>query len=269
MSNPPLISLKEISHRYDQQWMLENISLDLCSSEITTLIGPNGAGKSTLVRIILGLLNPSKGTISRRPALRIGYTPQHLRIDHTVPITVKRFLQLAGKPSSRDIDIALSQVDAKYTLHSAMQSLSGGEFQRVLLARTLLKKSDLLVLDEPAQGVDLAGQNALYQLIKDIRDEQGCAVLMVSHDLHLVMSATDHVICLNHHVCCSGHPDSVSEHPAYLEIFGKQAINTETDQLATYTHHHDHEHDIAGDVSHQHSSSCEHAPKSNQETDRE
>lgn len=209
-----------------------------------TLIGPNGAGKTTLVRIVLGLLQPHTGTLYRAPGLRIGYMPQKLFIEPTLPLTVRRFLQLAAPRQKRDVEPLLEEVRIVHLLDQQVSALSGGEMQRVLLARALSQSPQLLVLDEPAQGVDVSGQVELYKLINNIRDSHGCGVLMVSHDLHLVMATTDEVICLNQHICCHGKPEHVSSDPAYLALFGQQQAQT----LAVYTHHHNHSHDITGGI---------------------
>jgi zinc transport system ATP-binding protein len=238
----PLLSASHISLEDKGKVLLHDIHLRIDAGDILTLIGPNGAGKTTLLNILLGLRRPSSGSVTRLPNLRTGYMPQRLQLNPQLPLTVSRFLALVDG-SLLSIDKALSRTGVVHLQQTDMSKLSGGEIQRVLLARALLRKPQLLVLDEPVQGVDIKGQNQLYQLITDLRDELGCGVLMVSHDLHLVMAATDHVICLNQHVCCHGHPESVSNHPAYLELFGNTAIN-----LATYTHHHDHDHNLHGEV---------------------
>jgi zinc transport system ATP-binding protein len=212
--------------------------------EIVTLIGPNGAGKTTLVRIILGLLKADTGEVLLRPGLRIGYMPQTLALSENMPLTVTRFLSLGAQGCKQESGKIVHELAIDKLMQQPMQRLSGGERQRVLLARALIRRPDLLVLDEPVQGVDVTGQTSLYALITEIRNRFGCGVLMISHDLHLVMATTDHVLCLNQHVCCSGHPESVSQHPAYLELFGAPASS----RLAVYTHHHDHTHDIHGDV---------------------
>lgn len=224
--------------------MLESVDLQLQPSEIVTLIGPNGAGKTTLVRVILGLLKPDAGRVRRKSGVIIGYMPQRLQLPENLPLTVARFLRLAHPSGSGGIDAVAVELGILHLLDNPMQLLSGGEQQRVLLARALLRVPDLLVLDEPVQGVDVTGQVELYRLIGEIRDRYRCGVLMVSHDLHLVMATTDRVLCLNRHVCCIGHPESVSKHPAYLELFGTRV----SDGLALYQHHHDHAHDIHGDV---------------------
>ncbi len=239
----PLIEVANICLKQQQRTLLNNISFKLEEGEIVTLIGPNGAGKTTLVRIILGLIKADSGTCHQRKGLRIGYMPQKLHIEPTFPLTVEGFLKLNGRHSRNDIENTLSRVGVSHLLTQRLQKLSGGETQRVLLARALLQKPQLLVLDEPVQGVDINGQREFYQLIQSIRTGQGCAVLMISHDLHLVMAATDRVICLNQHICCSGHPDDVSNHPAYLELFGDNQ-----QEFALYTHHHDHDHNIDGKV---------------------
>ncbi len=247
----PLIEADNISLRLGERQILQGVSLSLKAGEIVTLIGPNGAGKTSLVRVVLGLQKASGGSLTRRRGLRIGYMPQKLHLEASLPLTVRRFLQLAlSRRQSSDAVLldCLRLTGIEHLLHSPMQSLSGGETQRVLLARALLRNPQLLVLDEPVQGVDVAGQARLYQLIADIRHQRGCGVLMVSHDLHLVMAATDTVICLNQHVCCHGHPAAVSEDPAYLELFGQ----TSHSGIAVYTHQHDHQHNIHGDVEHDH-----------------
>lgn len=223
--------------------ILQGVDLSLAAGAITTLIGPNGAGKTSLVRVILGLQQADSGHIVRHPELRIGYMPQKLHIEPSLPLTVARFLALGGAGPAA-IDQALALTGIAHLRNNPMQALSGGEQQRVLLTRALARSPNLLVLDEPVQGVDMNGQLALYQLIGRLRTELGCGVLMVSHDLHLVMANTDQVVCLNQHVCCHGHPESVSRHPAYLQLFGASAAQT----LAVYTHHHDHRHNLHGDV---------------------
>lgn len=238
----PLIRLESIHMGFQGRDVLREITLDVQPGEIVTLIGPNGAGKTTLVRIALGLQEPTRGRRQVKKGLKIGYMPQKLHIDNTMPLTVKRFLDLTRQPANQILN-ALERTGVRHVYSSPLQSLSGGELQRVLLARALLHNPHLLVLDEPVQGVDINGQKELYQLIADLRNEQGCAVLMVSHDLHLVMAATDKVICINQHVCCSGHPHQVKEHPAYLRLFGGQS-----EELAVYTHHHDHHHDVGGHI---------------------
>nr|WP_202862889.1 zinc ABC transporter ATP-binding protein ZnuC [Microbulbifer sp. A4B17] len=221
--------------------LLKDITVELSQGEIVTLIGPNGAGKTTLLRLLLGLSQPSQGHVWRQAGLRIGYMPQRLHIDSSMPMSVERFLQLGHSTMKRDQACsALERVGAEQLIGASLANLSGGEMQRVLLARAASRKPKLLVLDEPTQGVDIGGQSELYQLIATLRDELGCGVLLVSHDLHLVMAATDRVLCLNQHICCHGHPEQVSRHPAYLELFG--------DKVAPYTHQHNHQHKLSGDI---------------------
>jgi zinc transport system ATP-binding protein len=224
--------------------ILEGVDLAIDAGEIVTLIGPNGAGKTTLVKLLLGLFQPDAGRIVRRPGLRVGYLPQRVQIDPVLPLDVSRLLTLTRSASLERQQGVLDEVGVPHLLRSPVQALSGGELQRVLLARTLLTDPDLLVLDEPTQGVDFNGQAELYRLIAQLRDTHGCGVLMVSHDLLLVMAATDRVFCLNRHVCCHGAPESVRQHPEYLALFGPRVAS----DLAIYSHHHDHAHDLTGAV---------------------
>ena len=243
MRRGSLLSARGINLNLAGRQILSNIDLDVMPDKILTVIGPNGAGKTTLIRLLLGLTPLQSGEVRRKPGLRIGYVPQRVIIEETLPLRVRDFLRLGGNYSVADMQQALDEVEAVSVFESPIQKISGGEMQRVLLARALLKKPELLVLDEPAQGVDVVGQQALYSLIGSIRDKHDCSVLMISHDLHLVMASTDTVVCLNHHVCCTGHPEDVSGHPEYLRIFGGTL-----EGLAVYSHHHDHEHDIHGNV---------------------
>ena len=242
-----LIQASAIDMSFGGRQVLSHGEAKVAKGEIVTLIGPNGAGKTTLVRIMLGLQVPDKGTVIRRPDLRVGYMPQRLNIDPSLPIDVDRFLSLGlprGDAGHGFRNAALEEAGVDHVAHSPIQQISGGELQRVLLARALLRNPDLLVLDEPVQGVDVSGQAELYALIRKIRDHRGCGVLMVSHDLHMVMAATDHVICLNQHVCCAGRPETVSRHPAFVSLFGESVAA----ELSIYHHDHDHEHDAHGDV---------------------
>ncbi|MBU2709003.1 zinc ABC transporter ATP-binding protein ZnuC [Zooshikella marina] len=241
----PLLQLTDINVCYADQPILQNVTLSISEKEIVTLIGPNGAGKTTLVRVVLGLLNPTSGTRQMRDGVTIGYMPQKVSVEPTLPLSVKHFLRLAKKEKATDISKVLQQVGIAHLVNQPVYGLSGGEMQRVLLARALLQKPNLLVLDEPVQGVDITGQRELYKLIAALRSELGCGVLMVSHDLHLVMAATDKVVCLNKHVCCSGHPEHVTNDPAYIALFGEQES-----EFAVYAHHHDHTHSTDGAVIH-------------------
>ncbi len=243
-SGGPLLTMEGVGFARGGRTILEDISLTLTPGEIVTLIGPNGSGKTTLVKVALGLQKPDEGTVKLKPGIRIGYMPQRVAIDPVLPLTVRRFLSLGGHCKIGRRKAALEEVGASHVIDSAIQSISGGEFQRVLLARAILREPDLLVLDEPVQGVDVTGQAALYDLISRIRTRYHCAVLMVSHDLHLVMASTDRVVCLNQHVCCSGHPAVVSQHPAFIEMFGQE----DAKRLAVYHHEHDHVHKASGEI---------------------
>lgn len=238
-----LIELKNISFTLKGQVILKDISLTVSRGEIVTIIGPNGAGKTTLFRILLGLIPPSSGSLRQAPGLKVGYMPQKLHIDQTLPLTTRRFLSLRAPASSEHIERCLAEVGAGSLIDRSLHVLSGGEMQRVLLARALMAEPDVLVLDEPVQGVDINGQEELYQLIGNLRDQLNCGVLLVSHDLHLVLASSDQVICLNQHVCCAGKPEKVILHPEYAALFGAKA----PERLALYTHHHDHVHDTSPD----------------------
>ncbi len=238
--------LPNVSYARGGKTILNDISLSLAPGEIVTLIGPNGSGKTTLVKVALGLQQPDSGTVKLKRGIRIGYMPQRVVIDQVLPMTVRRFLSLGGRCKSGRRLAVLEEVGADHVIDSDVHAISGGEFQRVLLARAILREPDFLVLDEPVQGVDVTGQAALYDLISRIRRRYGCAVLMVSHDLHLVMAQTDRVVCLNQHICCSGHPSVVSKDPAFIEMFGKE----DADRLAVYHHDHDHVHDASGEIEH-------------------
>ncbi|KWT65789.1 Zinc ABC transporter, ATP-binding protein ZnuC [Hyphomicrobium sulfonivorans] len=237
-----LISARGVSVTRGGRDQLIDVNLDINEREIVTLIGPNGAGKSTLVRVLLGLEKPTRGEVHRRADLRIGYVPQRFDSDVSVPMTVERFLTLGLGRNGGRVEDLLRQVDAASVAQQQLGQLSGGELQRVLLARALLRKPNLLVLDEPAQGVDYSGEADLYNLIGRLRDEAGFGVLLVSHDLHIVMARSDRVVCLNRHVCCSGVPQAVAQHPAYGRLFGPQAARA----FGIYRHEHDHHHDLAG-----------------------
>jgi zinc transport system ATP-binding protein len=241
--NEVLLSASRLGYAVRGVDILSAVDIELRKGEILTLIGPNGAGKTSLVRILLGLKKASSGEVRIKPGVRIGYVPQKLHVEPVLPLRVRDFLLTAGRFKKERLLKVLQEVHSAHLLGASVHTLSGGEFQRILLARALLHQPDVLVLDEPAQGVDIIGQQALYRTIKHIRDRHACGVLMVSHDLHLVMASTDQVVCLNRHICCTGHPDDVSGHPEYLKIFG-QAM----EGLAPYSHHHDHSHDAHGNV---------------------
>ena len=235
----PLLEVSAVDLVLSKRLLLEKVNFKIGAGEILTIIGPNGAGKTTLLRVALGLQRPTNGKVSRQQGITIGYMPQRLHIDPTFPLTVKRFLFLACKNDTSRVLPLLDEVGASHVFESPLQNLSGGEMQRVLLARALIRDPQLLVLDEPVQGVDVHGQVELYQLISRIREQRGCAVLMVSHDLHLVMAATDQVLCLNRHICCSGTPESVTNDPAFVELFGPAAVKSMAIYVHDQTHHHD------------------------------
>jgi zinc transport system ATP-binding protein len=239
-----LVDGRGLRLRLGSHEILQGIDVSVRAGEIVTLIGPNGAGKSMLARALLGLVALDAGTVTRKPGLTVGYLPQRFAVDAVLPLTVRRLMSLTRPAPLPRITAALEEVGAAHLLARQVHDLSGGELQRVLLARAVLSDPDLLVLDEPIQGVDVTGQTELYGLIARLRDRHGCGILLISHDLHLVMAATDRVLCINHHLCCEGKPEAVSRDPAYLALFGAQGAQN----LAVYTHAHDHSHDLAGGV---------------------
>jgi zinc transport system ATP-binding protein len=243
MQTELLLRASNLSYAAGKRVILDDISFELRRAQITTIIGPNGAGKSTLTNIVNGLINNFEGEIERAPDLRIGYLPQKVYVNRLMPLSVARLLRLTHNATDQEIEHALTQTGVNYLRQRQVLSLSEGELKRVLLARTTLGQPDLIVLDEPTAGVDISGEIRMYELIGELRAQLQCAVLLVSHDLHLVMSKTDQVLCLNQHLCCSGLPESVSQHPEYLALFGQQVA----DSIAIYAHHHDHEHDVSGD----------------------
>jgi zinc transport system ATP-binding protein len=240
-----LIELNNVGVQRDKRWLIHDINLTVNAGEIITIIGPNGAGKTTLLKVLLGLWQPTQGSVWRLPQLQIGYTPQNLQVEATLPLTVERFLQLSGVTQRNELLNILKLVGLSVDLNHSFHALSGGESQRVLLARALLRKPQLLVLDEPAQGVDINGQVELYELLSKISQERGCSIVQVSHDLHLVMASSNYVICLNQHICCSGHPDTISQNPEFINLFGNAAQS-----LAFYHHQHNHKHTATGEVIH-------------------
>jgi zinc transport system ATP-binding protein len=220
---------------FSQKIILDRVNLNLFEGKITTIIGPNGAGKTTLIKVLLGITPPDSGIVHKAPFLKVGYMPQKIQLNPLMPLTVKRFLQLASAQSNRLLTHKIAQtlhdVGASGLENQHLTNLSGGEMQRVMLAYALIQHPNLLILDEPDQGIDVLGQAELYHLINQFRLERGCGVLLVSHDLHTVMAASDEIICLNGHVCCYGHPDVIKDDPHYHQLFGQ------------YIHHHDHRHD--------------------------
>lgn len=253
-TQPALVSLKGAGVERDGRWLVRGVNMIVRPGEIVTLIGPNGSGKTTTARLATGVVQPGEGKVIRKPGLRVGYVPQKIAIDWNLPLTVERFMRLTSPRSDEAIEEALHATGVSHLRRAEASNLSGGEFQRVMLARAMAGKPDLLVLDEPVQGVDFSGEVALYNLIREIRDEIGCGILMISHDLHVVMAATDHVICLNGHVCCQGTPTSVFEHEEYQRMFSGNASGA----IAFYEHHHDHTHLPDGRVRHRDGSMTDH-----------
>ena len=245
-AGPLLASGRDLVVRYRGRTVLDRVSIEVRRREVVSLIGPNGAGKTTAVRALLGLLKPDSGSVHHEPGVVVGYVPQRFEQEELLPLSVHRFMAMAGRRVRADAAAVLEEVGAAAVIDRQLSSLSGGEFRRVLLARALLRDPDLLVLDEPVQQVDFAGQVAMHRLIGRLRDRRGCGVMVISHDLHLVLGATDRVICINGHVCCAGEPEAVSRHPEYVSLFGPHAAAA----LAVYTHHHDHSHGLPVSVPH-------------------
>jgi zinc transport system ATP-binding protein len=234
-----LISAHNIGVSFGSNRVLDHVGFSIGANEIVTVIGPNGAGKSTLIKVMLGLLKPTIGKVETKPGLRIGYVPQKFVSATQVPISVQRLMTLTFKANSAEVKAALAETGVSHLLDKTVASLSGGELQRVLLARALLRKPELLVLDEPAQSVDFNGEIKLYELIANLRRTRGISVLMVSHDLHVVMAESDRVICLNQHICCEGLPSALQKDPEFIKLFGTGTSR----MIAAYAHHHDHDHE--------------------------
>ncbi len=242
-----LIAVDGLSVRYGENTVLHDVSLAVEPGEIVTIVGPNGSGKTSLLKAIIGAARPAAGDVRLKPGLRIGYVPQRLHIDPTLPITVERFMRLTEKVARTDCMAALDAAGVPDLLKRQMSQLSGGQFQRVLLARALINQPEILLLDEATQGLDQQGSAAFYKRIETVRAETGCAVLMISHELHVVMSASDRVVCLNGHVCCEGTPAVVASAPEYRALFGTGTGGA----LALYRHEHDHDHDHDNPHSHE------------------
>ena len=238
-----LLKLENVGFSKNNKWLVKGVSLQVRQGEIVTLIGPNGSGKSTTAKIALGIYKEIEGKVNKFTN-KIGYVPQKISIDWTLPIRVIDFMSLTEEPTEKQINIALNLTGVEHLKNKSLGNLSGGEFQRVLIARAIAKQPDILVLDEPVQGVDFKGEIALYELIKKISEELNCGILLISHDLHVVMSATDFVVCLNGHVCCSGTPQVVAKNDEYQELFGDRASTT----LSIYEHKHDHTHSPDGTI---------------------
>lgn len=239
-----LVKLENAGVFRSSKWLVRGISLEINQGEIVTLIGPNGSGKTTTAKMILNILNTDEGLVTGKTS-KMAYVPQKINIDWTMPLRVIDFMKITNSLNNTQITESLSMTGVDKLLYNQIHSLSGGEFQRVLIARAIAKKPDLLVLDEPVQGVDFNGEIALYNLIKEISVNLNCGILLISHDMHFVMSTTDHVICLNGHICCSGSPSNVVKNPEYIKLFGQH--NSET--LSYYQHHHDHSHNHDGSIS--------------------
>ena len=239
-----LVKLENAGVFRSSKWLVRGISLEINQGEIVTLIGPNGSGKTTTAKMILNILNTDEGLVTGK-ARKMAYVPQKINIDWTMPLRVIDFMKITNSLNNTQITESLIMTGVDKLLYNQIHSLSGGEFQRVLIARAIAKKPDLLVLDEPVQGVDFNGEIALYNLIKEISVNLNCGILLISHDMHFVMSTTDHVICLNGHICCSGSPSNVVKNPEYIKLFGEH--NSET--LSYYQHRHDHSHNHDGSIS--------------------
>lgn len=233
-----LIECKDVAIRLGKRNILRDINLSVNAGEIITVVGPNGSGKTTLFKTLIGALEPSQGSVTKQPALRIGYVPQKLYIDETLPMTVTRFMNLPGGHSRQEVSDALLHAGVAGLNKQQVRDLSGGQFQRVLLARALLGNPQLLLLDEATQGLDHRGSADFYRQIAHVREHLGCAIMMISHELHVVMRKTDRVICLNGHICCQGQPEKVTRSPEYQALFGLE----QEDEAALYIHHHDHSH---------------------------
>jgi len=244
-----LIEARGLAKTFGGETVLHGVDLQVERGEIVTIVGPNGSGKSTLLRMLAGVLQPDKGQITHASGLKIGYVPQKLSLEASLPMTVRRFLNVPRRVSEADAVAALERVGILPLARRSLEGLSGGQMQRVLLARALIVKPDVLMLDEPTQGLDQQGQADFYRLIEELRAEMGCAVLMVSHELHVVMSASDRVICLNGHICCEGTPEIVRNAPEYRRLFGTGTQGA----LALYRHEHDHVHDESCAQGHAHS----------------
>ena len=244
IKNIPLVKLDNVGVFRDDKWLVKGVSLEINKQEIVTLIGPNGSGKTTTGKLILDILQPDEGSVSLNTK-QISYVPQKINIDWAIPLRVIDFMNITSKLNKSKLIESLELTGVDHLIHKNLLNLSGGEFQRVMIARAIAKEPELLILDEPVQGVDFNGEIKLYNLIKEISDEIKCGILLISHDIHFVMSSTDHVICLNGHVCCSGTPNDVAKNPAYIELFGETAASA----ISLYRHDHNHTHNEDGSIS--------------------
>ena len=243
--NQILVELNNVSVIKQKKWLIKDVSLKVSRGEIITIIGPNGSGKTTTVKTALGIIKPDQGHVKRLENLIISYVPQKIEIDWTMPLKVKHFMKLTNNIDTKKIKSALSVTGIEKLYNLEVRTLSGGEFQRVMIARAIARKPDLLILDEPLEGIDFNGETLLYNLIKTIRDKLNCGIILISHNLHMVMAATDFVICLNSHICCSGTPNIVTKNKEYISLFGPRALEGK----ALYTHQHTHVHETDGSLS--------------------
>jgi zinc transport system ATP-binding protein len=238
-----LASLKNISLQLNDQQILKDISLEIKKGEITTLIGPNGGGKTSIARILIGILKPSSGKVFIQKNTKIGYIPQRLEIEKTIPLRVIDFLKLSTQTNSEEQLITIAKkVGINNILQKSLHQISGGQMQKTLLARALMNNPEILVLDEPTSNMDISAQAEFYDLIEAISKQEHCAILLISHDLHIVMQKTNQVICVNHHICCEGSPESINSHPEYLSLFSQRGKLDKVNNIAIYPHHHDHQH---------------------------
>ncbi len=237
-ANNMIAKLENIGLKINKNSILKDINLELKKGEITTLIGPNGGGKTSIARILLGLLNPTNGKVIKDPGLKIGYMPQRIEIEKTIPLTALDFLLLfcLDKKLNQDLKNLIEKLGIKKILNHQLYDLSGGQLQKVLFLSSIINKPNLIVLDEPTQYMDINATQDFYKVVDEVRKTNNCAVLLISHDLHMVMQKTDFVFCVNHHICCHGTPESVNQHPEYISLFGQKG------QLTIYQHHHDHQH---------------------------
>lgn len=240
-----LAGLQAASVIRNGQWLIRDIDLSINRGEIVSVIGPNGSGKTTVAKVLSGSIVPDRGSVIKNSGIRIGYVPQRVGIDPTLPMTVRRMMNINGKFTTPEVDEALGEMEILNSANQPVQELSGGEFQRALFARALLRKPDLLLLDEPSQGLDFQGEINLYNQIVDIRDRLNCGILLVCHNLHMVMAKTDTVICINRHICCAGTPVHVVNDQSFVDLFGPEAARSH----ALYQHQHDHSHLPDGSIS--------------------
>ena len=242
--NSLLASLQSVGVQRSKRWLVRDISFSIRRGEIVSLIGPNGSGKTTVAKVLAGSLRPDVGSVERAEGIRVGYVPQRVNIDSTLPLTVRRLMKLSQNGSNQQIDGTLAELDILRLSESPVQNLSGGELQRALFARALLRNPDLLILDEPSQGLDFTGEAKLFNHISEVRDRLNCGILLVCHDLHFVMAKTDTVVCLNGHICCTGKPEHIVSDDEFVKLFGSEAKQSH----ALYPHHHDHSHHLDGSI---------------------